>query len=68
MSQKTLSTILHTIEALAALGVALYVAHAFPEYQPQALVVAFGLLSLLAKGARVSDKVAIPDYVNPPKE
>ncbi len=68
MNQKTLSTIMHTVEALAVLGVSVGIAYMFPEHASQALAAAFTILSLLTKGARVSYDVPIPDYVNPPKE
>lgn len=68
MSQKTLSTILHTVEALAVLGVSVSIAYLFPEHAKEALAVAFTLLSMLVKGARVSCDIPIPDYVNPPQE
>lgn len=66
MSCKSLSVILHTVEALVALFVALFIASRFPEYQVQAFVIIFGVLSFLAKGARTSDSVPVSDYVNDP--
>jgi hypothetical protein len=68
MSDKALSTILHTVEALAVLGISVAIAYMFPEHAKEALAAAFTILSFLIKGARVSCDVPIPDYVNPPQE
>lgn len=68
MNKKTLSVLLHALEALAVLLAALGIAHFFPEHKAEALGIAMGLLSMLAKGMRVSDAIPVPDYINPPKE
>lgn len=68
MNAKTLSVVLHAIEAVVVLLAALGIAHFFPEHKSEALGVAMGLLSMLAKGMRVSDVIPVPDYINPPKE
>jgi hypothetical protein len=57
-------TVLHTIEALAVLGIAYGVSQAFPEHTAAAGVVAFTALSALAKGARESEDVPIKDWIN----
>lgn len=68
MSDKTRSSLLHGAEALVVLIASLVVAHSFPEYKEQALLVVFAVFSTLVKGARASDAIPLPDYVNPPKK
>lgn len=64
MSDTTLSSLLHGAEALVVLIASLVVAHFFPEHKEEALGIAVGLLSTLAKFARASDAVPMPDFVN----
>lgn len=67
MNEKVLSVLLHGAEALVVLVVSLGIAHYFPEHKNEALTTAFGVLSVLAKGVRISDFIPVPDYINPPK-
>lgn len=67
MNEKIVSVILHASEALVVLGFSVGMAHFFPEHRDEVFVAAFGLLSALAKGARISDFVPLPDYINPSK-
>lgn len=64
---KAISVVLHGLEGTVALLVALYVAQTFPEHKTEAMVFLFSMLSIIAKGARVSEAVPIPDYINPKK-
>jgi len=65
---KLISIVLHGLEGTVALLVALYIAQTFPEHKTEALVFIFGMLSLIAKGARISETVPIPDYINPKQD
>ena len=67
MNEKLVSVVLHASEALVVLGFSVGMAHFFPEHKNEVFVAAFGLLSALAKGARIADSVPVPDYINPSK-
>lgn len=55
--------LIHAIEAIVVLGIAILVVHFFPEQQTEVGVIAVGLLAFLAKGLRASNS-PVPDYVN----
>jgi len=68
MSENTISNLLHAAEAIVVFGMALLVAHFFPEHKEEASGAAVAILSFLARSARTSDAVPIPDYINQPKQ
>ena len=55
---------MHTLESLAVVLIAVGIAYIFPEHRSTVSVVAVTSLSALAKYARVSDDVPVPDYIN----
>lgn len=64
MEPKTLSVLMHTAEAVVVLAAAVAFARYVPEYRAESFAIAFAMLSALAKGARVSKSMPVPDYVN----
>jgi hypothetical protein len=55
---------MHTLEAVLIFGVAISLAYFFPEHRTEAGLLAFTVLSSLAKYARVTEGVPVPDFVN----
>lgn len=64
MINKTRSILLHTVEGTTVLLFAAIVAYLFPEHAMPAGMIAFMTLTTMAKYARVSENIPIPDYVN----
>jgi hypothetical protein len=59
-------TFIHTIEAVAVLGLAIVLANFFPEQRMEIGILAVGVFAFITKGLRASDSI-VPDYVNGPK-
>ena len=60
--------IIHTTEAVVILGIAVLLSYLFPAHKEEAALVAFAVLSYLAKLLRTSPFSPIGDYVGGARE
>lgn len=65
MTKKMQAVVMHTLEAVLVGGLAVSIAYFFPEHRDAVGLLAITVLSSLAKSARITEGVPVPDYTNP---